>query len=244
LIKCIDCNHNFQGYRVKRGKRKTAAPVETQYYCCGGYITKGNAVCRRCLLPRQALEEYVLQQVGRRLRRFLKSGGRQLIERAVRDEVGADGGATKEAKELQTRLGEIRRKIDSLLDSLTPVNKEFVDEKLTTLKREKNHLEARLSATPAPRPRIDVEAVVDAGIARLHDLRGLLDHGTIEEQKSVVQSFVQRIELSAKNNSLAAYFYALPTNCSFELVAGARYVPLQIEMRPLNRYLAGLRWAA
>src|SRR5437899_331676 len=36
---------------------------------------------------------------------------------------------------LQTRLGEIRRKIDSLLDSLTPTNKEFVDEKLTTLKR-------------------------------------------------------------------------------------------------------------
>jgi hypothetical protein len=28
------------------------------------------------------------------------------------------------------------------------------------------------------------------------------------------------------------------------LVAGDRYEPLQIEMKPLNRYLAGLRWAA
>jgi hypothetical protein len=101
-----------------------------------------------------------------------------------------------------------------------------------------------VSATPAPRLRIDVKAVVEAGMARLHDLRGLLDHGTIEEQKTVVQSFVQRIELSAKNNSLAAYFYALPTNCSFDLVAGARYEPLQIEMRPIERFVAGLRRVA
>jgi hypothetical protein len=60
----------------------------------------------------------------------------------------------------------------------------------------------------------------------------------------VVQSFVQRIELSAKSNSLAAYFYALPTGCSFELVAGARYEPVQIELRPLERFMAGLRKAA
>lgn len=54
---------------------------------------------------------------------------------------------------------------------------------------------------------------MDACIARLDDFRRLLDHGTIEEQKTVVQSFVQRIEMSAKNNSLAAYFYALRTSC-------------------------------
>jgi hypothetical protein len=71
-----------------------------------------------------------------------------------------------------------------------------------------------------------------------------VDHGSIEERKSVVQSFLQRIEPSAKDNSLAAYFYTLPTNCSFEVVAGARYEPVQIEMRPLDRYLAGLRSAA
>jgi hypothetical protein len=29
-----------------------------------------------------------------------------------------------------------------------------------------------------------------------------------------------------------------------EMVAGARYVPLQIEMKPVERFLAGLRRAA
>jgi hypothetical protein len=31
---------------------------------------------------------------------------------------------------------------------------------------------------------------------------------------------------------------------NWELVAGARYEPLQIKMKPMERFLAGLRWAA
>ena len=34
------------------------------------------------------------------------------------------------------------------------------------------------------------------------------------------------------------------SNSAFGLVAGARYEPVQIKLTPLNRYLAGLRWAA
>jgi hypothetical protein len=33
-------------------------------------------------------------------------------------------------------------------------------------------------------------------------------------------------------------------NSTCEMVAGARYVPVQLKLTPLNRYLAGLRRAA
>ena len=36
----------------------------------------------------------------------------------------------------------------------------------------------------------------------------------------------------------------LPANSACQMVAGARYTPLQMKLTPLNRYLAGLRWAA
>jgi DNA invertase Pin-like site-specific DNA recombinase len=238
LVKCSDCGHNFQGYRVRRGKRKGAEPVVTQYYCCGGYITKGTTVCERRLFPRANLEGFVLERIATRLERFLRSGGRKILERLVREEIGPDANRD-ETRRLKNRLGEIRTRIDTLLDSLTPTNKEFVDEKLVVLKKEKDALEARLSALDAPRPKVDVKAVVDAGIAQLGRFRELLDHGTVEEQKTLVQAFVARIDLSSRNQTGAAHFFRLPENCSFELVAGARYEPVQKNLEPPERFIAG-----
>jgi hypothetical protein len=34
------------------------------------------------------------------------------------------------------------------------------------------------------------------------------------------------------------YFYRLPANCSFEVVAGARYEPVQMSLEPPARFLA------
>ena len=33
-------------------------------------------------------------------------------------------------------------------------------------------------------------------------------------------------------------------NSNCQMVTGARYVPIQLKLQPLNRYLPGLRWAA
>ena len=240
LIRCTDCGHNFQGYRVKKGKKKDGSkPVETHYYCCGGYITKGTAVCKRHLFSRAMFEDYVLDRIGQRLERYLKAGGRKHLERMVREELGPAKGTDDEAKQIRSRLGEIKTRIDTLLDSLTPVNKEFVDEKLTSLKVERDRLDARLAAIEGPRPRVDVKAIVQAGMERLKRFRQLLEHGSLEEQKSLVQAFLARIELSPKDGRGAAYFTRLPVNCSFELVAGARYEPVQKILEPPERFVVG-----
>jgi hypothetical protein len=78
-------------------------------------------------------------------------------------------------------------------------------------------------------------------MARLRDLRGLLDHGSPEEQKALVQAFVHRIELSPKESTGTACFYRLPASSSFGLVAGARYERVQIEMKPGDRLIVRRR---
>lgn len=152
-----------------------------------------------------------------------------------------------EAKLARARLAEIRVKIDTLLDSLTPTNKEFVDEKLTSLKAEKDRLEGRLLNLEIARPRVNVKAVVDAGIAQLRRFGELLAHGSIEEQKSIVQAFLARIDLSPREGRSEAYFVRLLANCSFEVVAGARYEPVQMKLEPPDRFVVrgrGLRSVA
>ena len=225
LIRCSDCGHTFQGYRVRKGRKDGAKPVETEYYCCGGYITKGTSVCKRRLFPRAMFEDYVLERIGSRLERFLKDSGRKLLEKMVREELGPSDERDDEAKQIRTRLAEIKVRIDTLLDSLTPTNKEFVDEKLTSLKAEKDRLETRLANLETARPQVNVKAVVDAGIARLRRFGEFLAHGSLEEQKSVVRAFLARIDLSPREGRGEAHFVRFPASSSFEVVAGAGFEP-------------------
>ncbi len=96
-------------------------------------------------------------------------------------------------------------------------------------------------ARDAARPRVNVKAVVDAGMAQLRRFGELLAHGSIEEQKSLVQAFLARIELSPRDGRGEAYFVRLPSNCSFEVVAGARYEPVQKNLEPAERFVVGGR---
>ena len=228
LIKCTDCGHNFQGYSVQKGRTYGGPKIETHYYMCGGYRTKGTSVCGKHLYPQEMIEAYVLERIGARLLGFMGKGGRKMLERLVQEEVGPKNGDGEEIDRTRLALEEIRQKIDTLLDSLTPTNKDLVDDRLRTLKAEKDRLEARLVALGWPRPRVDVRAIVDAGIARLGRLGELLEHGSPEERKTLVQAFLARIEISPRDGKGAAYFAALPMGVgtlSFEMVAGAGFEP-------------------
>src|SRR5438552_1294468 len=101
------------------------------------------------------IEGYVLERIGSRLQEFMAKGGRSLLERIVQEEVEPKNGSAEEIDRVRLTLGAIRQKIDTLLDSLTPTNKEFIDEKLRMLKAERDRLEARLIALDAPRQHAD-----------------------------------------------------------------------------------------
>jgi hypothetical protein len=75
--------------------------------------------------------------------------------------------------------------------------------------------------------------------------------GSREDRKEFVRAFVGGVTVVPGDARLDVQMRTLPTvearqpaNSTCGLVAGARYVPLQIEMRPLNRYSAGLQRAA
>ncbi len=70
---------------------------------------------------------------------------------------------------------------------------------------------------------------------------------SLEDQKESVRAFVAGVSvvpgearLDVQMRTLPAVGSVLPTNSACGLVAGARYTPLQIEMMPVERFLAGL----
>jgi hypothetical protein len=73
----------------------------------------------------------------------------------------------------------------------------------------------------------------------------------MEDRKEFVRAFVGGVSvapgdarLDIQMRTLPAIGALQPANSTCGLVAGARYVPVQIEMKPLNLYLAGLQRAA
>jgi hypothetical protein len=79
---------------------------------------------------------------------------------------------------------------------------------------------------------------------RADDLPRLLETANIEGRKEFVRAFIGGITVRPDTGVLDLQMRNLPVlgkgNSTCELVAGARFVPLQIEMRPMERFLAGL----
>ena len=94
-------------------------------------------------------------------------------------------------------------------------------------------------------------AYLRGGLAALRDLPHLMESGSLEDRKEFVRAFVGGVSvvpgearLDVQMRTLPAVGSLLPANSTCGLVAGARYEPIQIEMSPVGRFLAGLRRAA
>jgi hypothetical protein len=69
----------------------------------------------------------------------------------------------------------------------------------------------------------------------------------LEERKEFVRAFISGVTVRPDEARLDLVVNQLPSlngNSSVGLVAGARYEPVQIEMTPMERFVAGLRIAA
>jgi len=74
------------GSRPRRsGKEKPLASLPQQDHApacrtgCGGYITKGRAVCQRSVVGKDTIEALVMDAIGQNIHAFLNDGGQDLM---------------------------------------------------------------------------------------------------------------------------------------------------------------------
>jgi site-specific DNA recombinase len=230
---CKRCGKHCHGHRPTKGKRrKDGTRVATEYYVCNSYTDGNRSLCPDSLYKREPLERGVVSLVAKRVNAILSNGGIDgllvLVEREICAEV-PDVGA--EVTEITSKLGEINDRIDTLLDSLTPINKEFVDGKLVGLKGQKESLETRLSELQSiDEEEVDCRAIAEQIMATVNRFEDLFPYGTIEEQKEFIGLFFDRVELDPDTRVGEVYMRRFPMPVqdigkSFGLVAGARYTP-------------------
>jgi hypothetical protein len=224
LITCGDCGHKTQGWFQKpKGKKWGPNPPRKYYYLCGGYITKGNSVCKRKAFDAGPLEEYILSRVQARLMVFIQEGGDKILREYIADEI------TRTAVDPGTELAHVKsehaaqkKDADRLLDNLTAANRDFVDEKLMGIRRRLRELEAReqeleMKATGT----LDVEALTARVLAHVAKLSEVMEHGSIVEKKEFLRGLVAGITLFPSENRGVITFYDL-IPASFKCSTGNR----------------------
>ena len=150
------------------------------------------------------------------------------------------------------RIAEIDQKANVLLEGLSADTKGFVDTKLRDMGTERRKLQARSEALEtAPYDPIDAAAVLRSGLASLQDLPRLMDSASLEDRKEFVRAFVGGVSVVPGEARLDVQMRTLPAvgvlrhpNSTCGLVAGARFEPVQIELRPVGRYVAGFKLVA
>lgn len=94
---------------------------------------------------------------------------------------------------------------------------------------------------------IDANAILRDGVASLRDLPRLMESASLEERKEFIRAFITEVTVRPAEARLDVVVRRIPSvlkNPSLGVVAGARFEPVQIELRPLERFVAGGRRAA
>ena len=193
---------------------------------------KGASACAKFLIRKEPLEELLMETIHVCLQSLLAGEGEKLLMSYIEEEFA--------------------EKANVLLENMSADTKGFVDAKLRDMGTERRKLQARSESleTAAYDP-IDADALLRNGLASLHDLPRLMESASMEDRKEFVRAFVAGVSVvpgdarfDVQMRTLPTVGSLLPANSTCQMVAGARYTPLQIVLQPLNRYLAGLRWAA
>ncbi|MFQ5872999.1 MAG: recombinase family protein, partial [Dehalococcoidia bacterium] len=200
LIRCAGCGTAMFGTAAKSGR--------FHYYVCATAYRNGRQVCDMKPVPQTVIEPLVMEKVRDLILR------QEHIEELVR--------LTNE--ELAGSLEQERQRLDALDDQLNSVNRrlERLYDALETGKLALEDLAPRIQdlrkqRNLLSRAREEVHETLEAGhvelvnreevLGYLKDIQAVLGAGTVAERRTILKSFVERIE---KQDSQATIFYSLP----------------------------------
>jgi len=199
IITCARCGSRYQGFTRQKGKKRSdGTRVKTYSYGCGGHITKGNKVCQMNPIPQDVLESTVIEAVLDFYRPYMGNDGRKKLAKLVKEQIGTEGDELTSAKErAEEELERIGTIINNLLDNITETNREFVDQRLAELTKQRQQLETRLEELDRlSMSQAEIKSIVDEAMQFLAGLEHTLHHGLPQEKLVALRQCVERIRIN------------------------------------------------
>ncbi len=187
---------------------RSAKSHQYYYYTCNGSFKKGKDSCDSRALPKDKLEQLVIEQVKERV--LNQEWLEQLVE-LVNIELDSSHDILKERLDVvDAELRDVEMRLSKLYDALE-TNRLSLDDLAPRIKE----LRSRQDELSKARLQIEAERVtrgvkhVDAEVVKSYarDLKCLLEEREVAESKAFLRSFIKRIEIGGGN---ARVHYVLP----------------------------------
>ncbi len=222
LITCANCGHTYFG-TTKRNQKH----IRTRSYVCGGYWSRGNAVCGNFSFAGSRLENHIVKGIERRLSN--ESPYMDLLKEIREDLLGRFQDPDRDIKTLELKARAVSKKIDDLLDAIDPEHKELLNRKLSELSNEKKRMEAEIAKLKTQEhSTIDIEKVSKEILGELHNFERIFEEeAPINERKIFIHRYIGAIQVVPKEKKALVGWYSLPKPSSpIRLVAGRGFEPL------------------
>ena len=226
VLRCGDCGNSYWGERKRKGRIPGRRDVITNYYACAGRRAYGKDTCRvPSHIKADELEAWVLGK----LERFVfadREGVEEAIDRFVELAAG-EHDATADVGGIERELAEIETTVKAMTASIEPANLVLLNDRLTQLRRRKEHLQRELRVAKATARGVDAKGLRKWARERITGLADAMAGRRNETVRRVLASYVDEIVI-------------YPTTKSGELrLNPSLWLLLQGNDRPTGRSRAG-----
>ncbi|MBM4017154.1 MAG: hypothetical protein FJ288_02315 [Planctomycetes bacterium] len=192
VLRCGDCGHPYWGELKRKRHIEGRKDIATKYYTCAGRRTHGNMICTGSShIQAEALEEWVLSKL-----RVLVFADTECVEAAIEKFVAAatsHQGGNADVEKVAQEIEEIDATVNALTMNIDPANLTLLNDRLTLLRRRKEHLCDALRQANASNPQFDEGALRRWAVERIQGLADALDGRRDEKMRQVVAAYVDRI---------------------------------------------------
>ena len=135
IIKCIECESNYQG-RVATS-RKEKKTYETRYYLCGNFAMKDG--CKKLNVSKDLVEDFAVKEISRRVRNPFWI---QTIKERLEKKIGViKKNSSKNVEKIEVELKDVQTRIANIVKAIEEgSDKDILGDRLSELKAKRDRL--------------------------------------------------------------------------------------------------------
>lgn len=191
LIFCKNCGMKLYGLMKK-------------YYLCRGVFQFGE--CIKNTISRKFLDDLISNRLDALVNQRIL-GSKEKFFKMILEKLDKEGEDIPELKKsLARKVEEIDLKVSNLLECISPENKDLINEKLGTLKVEKQEVVSRLaglseefSDTP--------ELIAARFFEEVERYFKLFQEGNIKQKRVILRAFIKEMHFDPRSNKLSVFFF-------------------------------------
>ncbi len=205
LMECQICGSRFHGQ-----SRRNSSGKKYSYYVDSGFSTHGRGVCGRNLVRQDLVEDFVLKKITKLV---LSKINLQTMERQVRARLHSRlEGKRLSISELDSKLAEINRKIQNLVDSVANgMDYRLTKDSLEALGRERERIVGRKYVIEGSRqPEWDESEIARSIVGNFDRIESVLKSADPLKIRETLKEVIHKITVNPRERRVSCSFFRYP----------------------------------